>query len=253
MESSHLFNCLEAREINHSYKPGAPDVRGEYWSINRCDGRASIANLLPFDGIANFLFESDSNTKEEQLAFLEKHEDKIAMAVWSGSKSMHFTFQVKGADCYLLENYKTIWQNICNSFPELTWDKSSCNPVKLTRMPKSIRKDKGTEQTLWHFAPDNFLEVDFASIDLETRVKQILAEEENKLRLKHQPSNVDSRRFIANYMKKHDIEYTTGCRQNVLCKVRGALKRAGVPYNNCDLIVCGFDSDIIKATSNLGE
>ena len=54
-------------------------------------------------------------------------------------------------------------------------------------------------------------------------------------------------------MKKNNCVYEHGERNKTVCKIRGALREAGIQYTEQDLLDYGFEQEILEETYNLSQ
>jgi hypothetical protein len=94
----------------------------------------------------NFLFEFDSIPLDTQKKLLKKNIGIVSMAVFSGSKSIHFIIQVKDIPDNDNE-YRYLW-NLMNEKYFMKQADTQCNDyTRLSRSPNAVR-DNGVRQML---------------------------------------------------------------------------------------------------------
>ena len=142
----------------------------EYYCINRpketklISGLRSHANMATFN---HFVFESDDLTMDQQKSILEMSKEIIALAVFSGGKSIHMHVITRQTFTSVQE-YKAVYKIIAdrlysNEFAN-KYDPACCDPARWTRMPNSINSQTKNKQEVLHFDPEVIIEDDFTSL-----------------------------------------------------------------------------------------
>jgi hypothetical protein len=254
----HLKSRLKPVNIYHE-----PSPLGQFWHINGCSKKEEFKPT----GILNFLLESDDASLEDQLEFLERHKDEMAMAVFSGNKSIHFIFQAEWKNDGKrygnwffkkdeITDYPLLHRVLREKYPELNWDAACANINRMSRFPNAVRSSNFKRQKCLWYDPGRFAALGFERYErlrdaLERKRAEDARKEAERYRFpRREEANALS--FIKGYMRKHGLRPNQVGQRNLNCsKVRGALKKAGIRYSELDLKDAGFGDETIMGTRNL--
>ena len=209
--------------------------------------------------LQRFLFEIDDipgKSTEESLAWQKEKLQKLQAngvvyrAVFSGKKSIHIMVALDPEKSDIptsVDEYKYVWEHLAKKLDLTHADKACNDPARLTRRPRIIRHDTGKLQEL--LCDDKNM--------VQLRWREEYKKEHFVKNTYHFPTNArtdcDLHQFITNYMKKNNCVYEHGERNKTVCKIRGALREAGIQYTEQALLDYGFEQEILEETYNLSQ
>lgn len=99
------------------------------------------------------LLESDSLPKEKQIPLIRSLGLQVAAMIYTGGKSIHAWVRTPEISSHA-EWESEIKGKIFSVLGCLGFDKATCNPARLSRLPGIFRPDKGSWQQLLYIAPE---------------------------------------------------------------------------------------------------
>ncbi len=145
-----LFNADELVCAGNLYETGMRKPQHaegcEFVAINPLQGKRCDANVTAF---RNILIEADTLAPDLQLARMTGLAMPYSTAVHSGGKSIHFVIALTEA-LPSRAAYDVLTRCVFRALEKLGYpvDDACKNPSRFTRMPGTIRPDKGTAQAL---------------------------------------------------------------------------------------------------------
>lgn len=190
--------------------------------------------------LRNYLIESDTSDLDSQIQKATINRDRgypYKEMTFSGSKSIHLIYEVQ-LMAQTLDEYRYVRQYLLEVLQydkdDISADPNTKDPARLTRRP-NVYRSNGIQQLSLDTSIGATLQLDWRkSYDFWLKLKTIAP-------LMTYTAGTDSRQFVKNYMKKHDLSIIKGERNHLAIKLIGAMRKAG------------FQSDQIQdALTNIG-
>lgn len=242
----------------HSESPvGEFECINNFKSLEPTEGHKTIRTqdnvqlqryLFEIDNIPGKSLEESLSWQKEKLQELQSR-GIVYRAVFSGKKSIHIIVALDPGKSDIpssVDEYKYVWEHLAKKLDLLYADKACNDPARLTRRPGVMRSNTGKLQEL--------LCNDKNTVCLRWRAdyKHQTAKTSRSFPIITR-TDCDLHQFISRYMKKNNCVYEHGERNKTVCKIRGALREAGIQYTEQDLLDYGFEQEILNETYNLSQ